>query len=386
MLFARSSSSLALLLALALAPPVSRAEDAPPQPAAPPPAEPATVLSSYAELNYNRPRDPANAVVDLRRFVIGLEHRFDAQTKAGAELEVEHAVSSASDPGEVEVEQAWIERQLGSTWAVRGGLFLMPAGLLNENHEPTAYHGVERNFVETAIIPTTWREAGVQAVASLASGITVQGGITTSFDLTKWDATSPEGQESPLGAVHQEAALARAHDFGGHLAVNYRGLPGLLVGASAFAGGGTQGQPGYARSTIVLWDAHARWNPGRLDLSALYARGTISNTKALNTPLVGNPYLIPAAFDGWYAQAAYRVWSRDALALTPFTRYERYNTGSSYADLGPGLTPSALETQGVLTLGIDFDIAAGVVVKADVQKFEHGRELDRLDLGLGWSL
>ena len=59
-----------------------------------------------------------------------------------AELEVEHAVSSADDPGEVEVEQAYIEHQLSRTWAARGGLFLIPVGLLNENHEPTAYYGV----------------------------------------------------------------------------------------------------------------------------------------------------------------------------------------------------------------------------------------------------
>src|SRR2546430_883083 len=89
-----------------------------------------------------------------------------AQTAIEAELAVEHSVSSASDRGEVEVEQAYIEHQIDPRWAVRGGLFLMPVGLLNENHEPTAYYGVERNFVETAIIPTTWREGGVQFVGS----------------------------------------------------------------------------------------------------------------------------------------------------------------------------------------------------------------------------
>ena len=46
-------------------------------------------------------------------------------------------------------------------WAIlRGGLFLMPFGLLNEHHEPTIFYGVQRNFVETVIIPSTWREGG----------------------------------------------------------------------------------------------------------------------------------------------------------------------------------------------------------------------------------
>ena len=89
----------------------------------------------------------------------------------------------------------------------------MPAGLLNENHEPTAYYGVERNFVETAIIPTTWREGGIQAIGNFENGLTLQTGVSTSFDLTKWDAGSSEGRESPLGSVHQELMLAKAHDL-----------------------------------------------------------------------------------------------------------------------------------------------------------------------------
>src|SRR2546430_4268093 len=40
-------------------------------------------------------------------------------------------------------------------------LFRSPFGLLNEHHEPTRYYGVQRNFVETLIIPSTWREGGV---------------------------------------------------------------------------------------------------------------------------------------------------------------------------------------------------------------------------------
>ncbi|HEY2927998.1 MAG TPA: hypothetical protein VGJ65_14085, partial [Albitalea sp.] len=98
----------------------------------PRPTEPATVLSSYGEINYNRPtRASQNAQADVRRFGRGAPHRFDAKTKVVTELEVEHAVSSADDSGEVEVEQAYIEHQLTRTWAVRGGLFLMPVGLLN---------------------------------------------------------------------------------------------------------------------------------------------------------------------------------------------------------------------------------------------------------------
>ena len=356
-----------------------------PPPAAPPSAEAATVLSSYGEINYNRPLNARqDAQADIRRFVLGFQHRFDPRTKVVTELEVEHAVSSADDAGEVEVEQAFIERQLNPTWALRGGLFLMPAGLLNENHEPTAFYGVERNFVETRIIPSTWREGGVQFVGNFDSGLTLQTGISTGFDLGKWDAASSEGAESPLGSIHQEMSLARAYDLAVFGALNWRGIPGLQLGGSLFSGGATHGQtPTSAR--VTLWDLHARWTPGRWDLAALYSRGSISGSAALNAPLVGGSTLIPQSFDGGYLLAAYRLWSNDEQKFSPFVRIERVNTGRSYADLGPGLTPAARPTEQIATLGANYEFAQGVVFKADLQRFRDNRDADRFSLGLGWS-
>lgn len=348
------------------------------------PAEPSTVITSYGEINLNRPRDGRNAQADLRRLVLGFQHRFDERTKLVTEIEVEHAVASAGDAGEVAIEQAYVERQLSPTWGLRAGLFLVPLGMLNENHEPTAYYGVERNFVETAIIPTTWREGGVQFVGAFDNGMTVQLGASTGFDLSKWDASSGDGRESPLGAIHQEMQQARSRDVSLFGAVNWRGVPGLLLGAGVFSGGASQGQAATS-SRVTLWDVHARWTPGAWDLSALYARGSISNTASFNQSLVGNPTLVPASFDGAYLQAAYRLWSGNDMALSPFVRWERLNTARRYADLGPGLTPDAGAAERVFTLGANWQITPGVVVKADAQKFRSNRELDRVNLGLGWA-
>lgn len=348
--------------------------------------EPATVLTSYGEINYTRPtKAPQDAQVDLRRFVLGFQHRMDSKTRLVAELEVEHAVSSADDPGEVALEQAFVERELGARLAARAGLFLIPAGMLNENHEPTAYYGVHRNFVETAIIPSTWREVGVQLIGNLDNGLTIQGGLSTGFDVGKWDATSTEGAESPLGAIHQEGAQARARNLAVFGAINWRGVPGLLVGGSAFSGAASHSQPLLPSARVSLWDLHARWSPGRWDLSSVYARGSISNTAALNATLVGNPTLIPERFDGWYLQGAYRLWSQGDYVLSPFVRLERFNTARDYADLGAGLTPQAAGTERVTTVGVNFLVGQGVVLKADVQRFGLVSANNRVNLGLGWS-
>ncbi|MES2106495.1 MAG: porin [Pseudomonadota bacterium] len=347
-----------------------------------------TVVSSYGEINYTRPRNATNeAQADVARAVIGITHRFDEKTKMVAEFEWEHAVTSSTDQGESEVEQLYVEHELDNGLRIKGGLFLMPVGLINTNHEPTAYYGVHRNFVETAIIPSTWREAGIGLSRTHDNGLTWDLGITTGFDLSKWDAASSEGTESPLGSIHQEGQLAKAHDLSVHAALNWRGVPGLLLGGSVFSGKAGQATTDFPANNarITLWDLHARYTPGLWDLSAVYTRGTISNTEALNLTFVGQPTPVPSSFVGWYAQAAYQLWKNQQYSFTPFARYELFNTARSYSALPAGLGVAALEDEKVATVGASFKIGEGVVFKADYQKFKLDSNRDRFNLGVGYS-
>jgi hypothetical protein len=340
----------------------------------------------YGELTYTRPSaEPSQARADLARFVIGAGFRFDERTRLQSEVELEHAVSSANDAGEVAIEQAYIERDLGGELRARAGLFLIPSGLLNENHEPTRYYGVFRNFVETAIIPSTWREGGVGLEGNAANGLRWDIGLTTGFDLSKWNAQSSEGRQSPLGSIHQELALARAADLSGYLAANYTGLTGLRVGGSLFSGGAGQGQSGLGGSRLALWEAHARWQPGAWDLAALYAHGHLSNTAALNQALAGSPTIVPEDFFGWYVEAAWRARLGRAWPVLPFLRYERFNTASAYAMLNAVQAPRAPADREALTAGVQAQFAPGVIIKADYVDFAPGRAGDRFDLGLGYE-
>ncbi len=359
-----------------------------PEPAAhpEPSVRPAQSWFGYGELNYTRPsNDPAQARADLERFVVGLGYRFDERTRLQSELEIEHAVSSASDPGGVEIEQAYIEHELGPSVRAKMGLFLIPSGLLNANHEPTRYYGVFRNFVETAIIPSTWREGGVGLQGDTRGGLRWDVGLTTGFDLSRWDASAPQGADSPLRSIHQELALAHAAELSTYLAADYLGSPGLRVGASVFTGGAGQRQPGLGNNRVTLWEAHTRWQPGRWDLAALYAHGHISNTAAVNEGYLGMPTLIPENFYGWYGEAAWRGWVQSRWPLIPFVRYERFNTAASYSTLASGLAPAALPTRRAISVGVQLELAPGVIVKADYVDLATPDAGDRIDLGLGYE-
>lgn len=346
-------------------------------------------LWGYGEVNYTRPKnDGSQTQADLRRAVFGIGYRFNENTRFMSEFEIEHAIASAEDEGEIEVEQFYIDHKLTDYANLKAGLFLIPAGLLNESHEPTHYYGVERNFVESAIIPTTWREGGAAVYGSTEFGLAWDVGLTTGHDLGKWDADSEEGRESPMGAMHQELALAKAHDLSTYVALNYRGIPGFTAGGTVYTGKIAQGttDPQFklaSNSRLTFWDAHTRWTPGDFDLSAVYAKGTISDTTDLNLTFAGKPTPVPKEFYGWYTQAAYKVWQSGTYALSPFVRYERFNTAAAYAPMPLGLAVDTAPTETVVTYGVNFYLNPNVVFKADYQKFSEESDRDRYDLGLG---
>jgi hypothetical protein len=350
-------------------------------------AQSATTLFGYGEIAYARPiHDSSQAQADLARAVLGWAHRFDDRTRMAAELEVEHAVSSATDKGEVEIEQFYAERQFTDRVGGRAGLFLIPIGFLNEHHEPTQYYGVFRNFVETSIIPTTWREGGLAVYGNTALGLNWNVGLTTGFNLANWDPSSNEGRDSPLGSIHQELSLAAAKDLSGYLSVNYVGLPGWTLGGTYFTGKAGQGVPDFPaqNARVTLWEAHARWQPGPFDFAALYSRGTISDTEALNLTFIGQPTPVPQLFYGGYVLGAWRnIWTYKDYALTPFTRYEWVNTAAAYASVPQGLGVPPTPTEQIWTIGVNFFVTPDIVFKADYQQFRIDSQRNSLQLGFG---
>ncbi len=374
--------------------------------ASPAPApEQETTIGGYGEMIYqnygnNRPRNNA----DLLRVVLFVGHRFNDNVSFFSEIEWEHAVAAAADMGESEIEQAYLDFRVGEGTVIRAGLFLMPFGFINESHEPPQFYGVERNFVERYIIPTTWREGGVSLRVGTLSGLEWSAGLTTGFNVTKF--TSPADSHWPLQGMHQEMELAQASDLSLYSALNYRGMPGITLGGAIFNGNTTQGnqtyildntQPNFANvnGQLTLWETHARWQPGPWDFEALYADGRFGDADTidhiLQTYNAGKaaPYpFVPTEFNGWFAQAAYTFRISSEASISPFARYEEYNTvvgmpaGISQI-YSPQNLPSDLYDR-VTTVGFSFKPVQQVVIKADYRWFQVNPADNRLNLGLGY--
>ena len=156
------------VLAFALIPvPASSQEAAPATDSGSPTTGP---LSGYMDFHFNKV-DGEHPVLDFHRFVLLMTHSFSPRLRFVGELELEHAfVEGLEEGGELELEQAYLDFLLSRRFNIRAGMMLMPIGIINERHEPPVYYGVERPFVDTVIIPTTWFEVGAGVHGELGRG------------------------------------------------------------------------------------------------------------------------------------------------------------------------------------------------------------------------
>jgi len=121
-----------------------------------------TQISGYGEAKVQYDTRFQTADADLTRNVLYVGHKFNNKISFFSEWEVEDAkVAGGQLGGEISLEQCFLKFNLNRDNYLVAGLFTPRIGIMNENHLPTTFNGNDRPFVETLIIPSTWREVGV---------------------------------------------------------------------------------------------------------------------------------------------------------------------------------------------------------------------------------
>lgn len=151
-----------------------------------------TSIGGYGELRNNNGDDDLDQI-DFHRFVLFFNHEFTDDLCFWSEFELEHSVGEEGKAGDVQLEQAYIEYDINGQSRVKGGVFLMPVGIINEMHEPDTFCGTERNPVEKNIIPSTWWEASAMFSCNIANGFAYDLAVTSGLDVYK---KSDEEKES----------------------------------------------------------------------------------------------------------------------------------------------------------------------------------------------
>jgi hypothetical protein len=280
-------------------------------------------ISGYMEMHLNRP-EHGPAVLDLHRFVLLFSHGFSERIRFVGEVEIEHAfVEGLEEAGELEVEQAYLDFLISRPFNVRAGMVLVPIGIINERHEPPVFHGVERPFVDTVIVPTTWFEVGAGVHGEIGRGLRYRGYVLAPLNALEFSAS--EG----IRNGRQKGAQSNVRNAAYTGRLEYLAIPGLQVGTSGWLGESSFAAP-RLDTTVWLAEADARYRLGRAELRAQYAHVGISDAARLNEAIERTTGVSPNVarqLRGFYAEAAYKVWDRGpARDLAIFARYESFDT------------------------------------------------------------
>ncbi len=339
------------------------------------PGAPATIagnaFAGYGELTLSSPSN-GPGVVDLRRFVLFFGHDYTEHIRFYSEVEVEHAISSADDRGEVEIEQAYLDGLLHRKLNLRGGVILMPVGIVNISHEPPSFNGVDRPDVDTFVIPSTWREPGVGIFGELAEGLRYQLSFVNGFNANGFTA------ESAIREGHQEAQLASSRVFGGVARLDYEPILGTVLGVSAYGGTSRTAPlpPSVGRVPVGLLEVDARTRRGAFSARAEVAVLFIGDAGALSRALVAeSPDAGPISSQsrGAYAEVAYDVLSllasRSTQGLTAFTRFDYTDT---QADVPAGFDARKEFRRYSEVFGLVYRPIPQVALKADYRFRQFG--------------
>ncbi|MFI1745934.1 porin [Thalassobellus sediminis] len=343
----------------------------------------AVTVGAYGELTYNQP-ESNNGELDVQRLVLLFGYKFNDKTQFVTEVEFEHVE-------EVFIEQAFVNYVIAPNVSLRGGLMLVPFGIVNEFHEPTTFNGVERPTIDNVIIPTTWREIGV-GVSGRFNEISLgyQAYVFNGFKSTSFDGAGGvngylKGSNGLRGG-RQKAIKSTVDSPTLSLKFDYYGVPGLRLGLSGYFGD-TQAEDDVetidgANIGISMIGLDARYAYQRFTARGQYVHGSLSGTEAYNT-LTGKD--LGSELQGWYIEAAYNLLPQEkSQRLFAFARYEQYDT---HANTAGSLLRNDAYNRNDLTTGLSYHIAPGVVFKADYQFRDNavsGSDVqNRLNFGIG---
>ena len=327
-----------------------------------------TTLGGYGELHYNTrstPGEKNSQTLDFHRFVVFFAHGFSEKWSFKSELELEHNfVEGGEAGGEIALEQAFINYQWNSRFAMQAGVLLVAAGLINGRHEPPLFLSVERPAYAQYIIPATWYGNGLSATATL-NGFEIKAAVMEGLIADKFRAKDGIRQ----GRQHGYKSDARHLLY--NVQVDFSGFPGLK-----FGGAFVYNRAAFGTSQTVptlLTEIHARYK----------GHGFIMVAEAGHIGYGAIPDGFPLKVSwGGYVDVGYN-WSALLGLDGEIITWARYSHIDPAAETG-----LAKENRfRIAVFGVTFLPVPQVVFKADIgkQSYFNGRAATKLfNLGMGY--
>ncbi|HCQ30618.1 MAG TPA: hypothetical protein DIU39_10045 [Flavobacteriales bacterium] len=353
------------------------------------------VISGYGQIDYNQGLGNARyhtGNLDIHRLIMFFGYRFNNKTQFVTEIEWEHVK-------EVYIEQAFINHNINNWLNLRGGLLLIPMGIVNEYHESTTFNGVERPNLDKYIVPSTWRELGFGATGQINS-LSLRYQLYVVNGPKSFDGNGPtlsgkygirKGRQKGAESFVSSPSLSTKIDF--------FGVKGLKMGAAAFIGNTqTTAYDGLQRadaeagkradSTAVglsMFGVDYRYKYKRFESRGELIYASLTNTKAYNTYFGTD---VGSSMFGYFVEAGYDVlpfFTKTEQKLVLFGRYETYDTQYTVSDEN---FKNKAYARTDITVGFSYHLVPnGTVFKVDYQNFTTQANNDQrhqLNIGIGY--
>lgn len=328
----------------------------------------------FGELHYNQPigKNPKhNGHLDVHRLVVGMGYAFSEKCYFFGEVAYEHV-------SEVLIEQVYINYEINHSLNIKAGLIPVPMGIVNQEHEPNMFNGVEHPATNLYITPTAWRELGIGIHGNLeAMSLSYQLYLINGFSSYKDDEGKATGEKAFREARQEGVASFISHpNIAARL--EFHGIPNLKLGISTYLGK-TQSElydnasKTVADSTVLKInmfgiDAHYENNGWQMRTEFMY--NNISNTEAYNTYTQQD---LGSANLGYYAELGYNIFAtmQKETALIPFVRYAKYDT---HHKVSKGILRNKAYERELITTGLTYFMNKNIIIKADYQKVTDGKD------------
>lgn len=332
-------------------------------------------IGGYGEVlyqNYNGSATDAADTFDMLRAILYFGYKFTDKWVLNTEIELEHA-------DEAFVEFAYLDYLHSEALSFRGGLVLVPVGIVNELHEPTVFLGAKRSTLENRIIPTTWRENGGGVFGDVGR-LSYKVYVVNSLEGAGFSAAGIRGGR-------QKGSQALAEDFSLVARTDFEIAPAVTLGGSIY--GGEQGQDIGVDAGFMLGEVHLMARKGGFTFNGLVVGSRLSNAEDLNVAagLTGSGDEVGEQMFGWYTELGYDVLSsfdRGEMQLTPFVRLEQVDTQAETAS-GSTVDAAAYDLD-IVTAGLNFKPIDEVVFKLEHQiiKDGHNDRFDQTNFAMGY--
>lgn len=328
-----------------------------------------TVISGYGEAKVEYDLQLKTGTANLTRNVLFLGHKFNSKISLFSEMEIEGAKLIGGEPGgELAMEQLFLRFNINKDHYLVAGLFIPRIGVINENHLPTTFNGNDRPFVETFILPSTWRELGVGVYGNIKSvrGLNYSFALLNGLNSVGFANGSGirEGRFEGRSASASNIALTGAllyytGDFRIQASGYYGGSAGLTkrVADSLLLNYGAFGTP------VAIGEMNLQYQHKGFSFKTLGAMVYIKDADKINRAYANNT---PEQMLGAYAELGYNVIrafrKNSEKNLTAFFRYEYLDMNSRIP--ANGINNDMLRRQYAVA-GLSYIPVNGVIVKAD---------------------